>query len=84
MDEKQLGPIINTTPVQRFFTDGTFPSGYSSASATERSWVQTPVGAICRTVGSIRATIKNSFFCFFCIFGGLILSLCWGPPRMQG
>ena len=65
MDENQFGPDINTTPLQRYIRDGPYPSGLSSASATARSWVQSPVGAICRTPYRVRDKMENFFFLFF-------------------
>ena len=83
MDENQIGPNMNTTPVQRYVRDGPYPSGKSSASATGRSWVQTPVGSVYRTVvGRIRDTMGKFlflfFFCFF--FFALTLSSLFAMP----
>ena len=46
MDENQIGPNINTTPVLRHHRGGSYPSGSSSAFTSGRSWVQTPLGVI--------------------------------------
>ena len=34
--------------------------------ATVRSWVETPVGLCCRTIGRFRDTMGNFFLLFFC------------------
>ena len=61
-----------------------------------RSWVQTPVGAICRTVGRTRDTMGNFFLLFFCFDfvpfvgdprecrGDVAFQPTYGSPRRQG
>ena len=64
MDENQIGPNMNTTPVQRYGRDGPYPSG----KAVPCNWKvlgSTPGGSICRTIGRMRGTMGNFFFAFF-------------------
>ena len=64
----QIGPNMNTTPAQRYVRVGPYPSGCSSASATVRSWIHTPVWAVYMILGGIRDTMGNFLFLFFLFF----------------
>ena len=66
-------------PLCRGLSNGPFLSGYSSTCAIKRSWVQSPVGAICRTLGRIRDIIEKILF--FGFFFALILSPLLGTPK---
>ena len=63
-----------------------YPSGYNSATAIGRSWVQTTVGSICRAVGRIRDTTGQFLFLFFLLFFffALTLSPLLGIPENAG
>ena len=76
--ENQIGPNMNTDPVQRYVRDG-------RASAIGRFLAQTPVGSVCRAVGRIRDTMGQFLFLFFfCFFFALTLSPLLGIPENLG
>ena len=78
MDENQIGPNTNTTPVQKCVRDSPYPGGYSSASVIEQSWVQIK----CRQDQGHHG--KFFVFLFFCFFSALILSPLLGIPKKAG
>ena len=85
MDENQMGPNTNTIPVHKLLRVGPCPRGRSSLSAIVGAWVQSTVGATCRTQGRVKHTGKK-FFMFFCcfFFGALISSPLLGIPGNAG
>ena len=72
MDEDQIGPNMNTTPVQRYVRDGPYPSG-KAMPCNLKVLGSNPVGSICRTMGGLRGTMGKKILLFFCL----------GSPRMQ-
>ena len=78
MDENQIGPNINTTPVQKYVRDGPYPSG----KAVPCNWKvlgPNPGGSICRITGRMRGTAGNFFFLFLFFFFYFVLFV--GDPR---
>ena len=83
MDEKHIGPSIDTNPEQLYVTDGLYLSG-KAVPVIDRSWVQFPGLAGCGNPGMCRDTQANFFPCFFLLCCALILSPFLEPPKNAG
>ena len=67
MDENQIGPNMNTTPVQRYVRVGPLPSGKVVPLQLEVLG-SNPVGANYWTTGRVKDTIGKFLFLFFLFF----------------
>ena len=76
MDENQIGPNMNTTPVQTYVRDGPYPSG----KAVPCNWKvpgSNPSGVNLQVYRQDQGHHGNFFFCFFCFDFVLFV----GDPR---
>ena len=64
MDENQIGPNINTTPVQKYVRDGPYPSS-KAVSCNWKILGSNLSGVTLQDYGKVQGCQGRFFFCFF-------------------
>ena len=85
LDEKHIGPNINTIPEQRVVIVGLYLSGKAVALHLQHRGFKSCCGqCVGRNSNMGWDTKANCFPPFFLLYGALILSPFWGTPENAG
>ena len=84
MDENQIGPNINTTPMQGCIRVGPYPSGKAVPLQMNGPGFKTQWGQSTRPQEGSRTPWEIFCFCFFLLFSALFLSPLLGIPEKAG
>ena len=84
MDENQIGPNMNTTPVQRYIRVGPYPSGKAVPRQMNGSGFNHQWGQSTGPQEGSRTLWEIFCFCFFCFLCALFLSPLLGIHENAG